>query len=101
MKFTIKAVLSDRVAKDKTQRVIIQVIYNRILERAPTPFAVLKNQIKNNEFISHPHAAKMNSILRQQLHAIENRLLDALRDGPVNKEELKNIVKGDAAKKKL
>jgi site-specific recombinase XerD len=94
MSYSIKAVLHSRVTENKTQKIIIQVIYNRMIERASTPLAIEKAMFKHGQIVNHKNAQTMNALLRKQLHDIEERLLKALRYGEIDKDALKRIVKG-------
>ena len=95
MSYTIKAVLHDRPNKEKLHAVKIQVLHNRNIERLQTAYSVLKNQFENGEVKKHINAVKINANIRKQIHEIETRLIDALRFGKLNREALKQVVKGD------
>lgn len=97
MSYSIKPVLHNRVNAEGLQKLQIQVIYKRSKEYAATDVRLLVDQF-NGEVVGHPQKVKLNALIRKQVAEIETRLLDALREGKVDKALLKKIVKGDKVK---
>jgi site-specific recombinase XerD len=92
MSYSIKAVIHPDADKNGLHKIRIQVLYNRMKIYAKTEYKVAANHFDNGEVINMPLKAKINSNLRNQVHLIEGRLIDGLRNGIITKLQLKNIV---------
>lgn len=97
MSYSIKPFIDDYQNKDQLHKIGIRVIYKRFVVKAETEIRVTEKQFNGIHIIKHPHADKLNALIRKQCNEIEERLLDALRAG-IDKTILKEIVKNKSFK---
>jgi integrase len=91
--YSIKAKLHPYKNEEKLQRVIIQVIVNRIKITKKTKIAVKQSQFKKDKVTDHPLADKYNYELIKERREIENILFDAFRNQETfTKAELTNLI---------
>lgn len=71
MSYTISTILHPHVDKHGKQKIQIRIIYNRVRVYVKTDFRV----------VAGSENPKVNAIVRRQLVELEDKMLDALRDG--------------------
>lgn len=100
MSYSITPILHPYANRQGLQKVLIQVIANRVKVYVPTMFKVQENQFENKEVINHPHRVRMNATIRKQMVEIEERLIGKI-DADLDLQTLRQIIKGDEPKKML
>ena len=94
MSFSTTARFHNHVDRHGLSKIEIQVLYARLRQVLPAGLKVRPEQFDNGRVVGHPHLTKYNSMLLKLLVEVDSRLLDALRDGPLDREALKMVVLG-------
>jgi len=93
MSYSIKSLLKSYTDKNGLSKVEILIVHQRMKIYAPTKVKILPNQFESGKVINHNHKVQLNAMLQKQITDIETKLLDAFREGEVNKEQLSILVK--------
>lgn len=95
MSYSILPVLHTAKDKQGLQKIMIRVIYNRMIAHHPTDFKI-KSTCFNGEVTEHKEKKKMNLHLRSLVNDIEARMIDAInnRDN-IDKARLAVLVSGE------
>jgi site-specific recombinase XerD len=99
MSYSIKPFLKNYTDKNGLSKVEILVVYKRMKVYAPTKVKILPNQFEVGKVVNHKLKVQLNALLQKQSTDIESRLLDAFRDGDLNKDTLSLLVKEEKIKK--
>lgn len=95
MGYSITPILHHHADKEGKQKVIIQVIMNRIKTYCNTPVKVHPDNFDNGSIVKHPLKTQYNLSIRQISQEVEKRLYEALQSNiHITKERLTEIVKG-------
>lgn len=95
MSFSVTPILHSEVNKRGLKKILIRVIYNRTKIYQTTDFAVTKDQFEDGRVVNHPEAAKINKVLKKEVHRLEGVVIsfvDQFKDKGVG--HLKGMIKG-------
>jgi site-specific recombinase XerD len=98
MSYSIKTLLKNYKDKNGLSKIEILVIYKRMKVYAPTVIRISSDQFDSGKIINHKNKVQFNAILQKQIADLETRLLNALREGQLSKEQLSNVVKEEKLK---
>jgi site-specific recombinase XerD len=98
MSYSINAILNGNKDKNGFQKIIIQVIYNRVKAYRPTSFKVHQSNF-DKEVKNLPNRALINLSIKNTINEIESRLLAFMASKKeIDKVTLKELVTGEKTK---
>jgi site-specific recombinase XerD len=101
MSYSIKPFVKKYTDKNGLSKVEMLVVYKRMKVYAPTKVKILPSQFESGKVIQHKLKVPFNAILQKQITDIETKLLDALREGDIDKEQLSKLVKEEKINKSV
>jgi integrase/recombinase XerD len=97
MSYSITTIIQPYADKQGNQKVLLQVIHNRMKVYVPTLAKVPADNFLKGTIIKHKHKKTLNDAINEQRNEIEAKLLEAIRAGRIKtKADLTEAIKGRA-----
>lgn len=77
------------------QKLILRVVFNRLVVYHSLNVKLAENQLKNGLVVDHPNKTKINFHIRTKIADIENSMLDLVNQENITLEDIKRAINGE------